>query len=256
MDESSHNFVQRKGISLLKLIGDLEKKYRIVPHSEAKVIWDEFVNYYKIVLEHFGDNPYIRRIEDLEVVEHSQSGEVIQIMKITIQGVEDALGGNPVPTLNKEPNAVDRIKKICNKFHNIARQLRVRHDKRNTLNVEDEYDVQDLLHALLKIDFDDIRKEEWTPNYAGSSSRMDFLLKNEQIVVETKKTRNGLGPKEIGEQLLVDIQKYSQHSDCKTLFCFVYDPEEKINNPEGIEGDLSKETNGMRVLVLIAPKGY
>ena len=77
-----------------------------MPHSEAKVIWDEFVIYYNAVLENFGDVPYIPVIEDLEVVEHSNSGEVIQIMKTTIQGVEDALGGNPVPTLSKEPNAV------------------------------------------------------------------------------------------------------------------------------------------------------
>ena len=98
MYRSPHNFVQGKGISLLKLIADLEKKHKIAPHSEAKVIWDEFVIYYKAVLENFGDVPYIPVIEDLEIVEHSNSGEVIQIMKTTIQGVEDALDGNPIET--------------------------------------------------------------------------------------------------------------------------------------------------------------
>jgi REase_DpnII-MboI len=52
--------------------------------------------------------------------------------------------------------------------------------------MKDEYDVQDSLHALLKLHFDDVRREEWTPSYAGSQSRMDFLLKREKIVVETK----------------------------------------------------------------------
>ena len=42
--------------------------------------------------------------------------------------------------------------------------------------MEDEYDVQDLFHALLTIYFEDIRKEEWSPSYAGGASRMDFLL--------------------------------------------------------------------------------
>jgi REase_DpnII-MboI len=64
-----------------------------------------------------------------------------------------------------------------------------------------EYDVQDLLHALLHLYCDDIRTEEWTPSYAGASSRMDFLLKKEKIVVEVKKTRQGLDAREVGEQL-------------------------------------------------------
>ena len=37
--------------------------------------------------------------------------------------------------------------------------------------------------------FDDIRAEEWTPSYAGKCARVDFLLKNEKIVIEVKKTR-------------------------------------------------------------------
>ena len=45
-----------------------------------------------------------------------------------------------------------------------------------------------LLHALLLLYFDDIRAEEWTPSYAGKSARMDFLLKNEGVVIEVKKT--------------------------------------------------------------------
>jgi hypothetical protein len=49
-----------------------------------------------------------------------------------------------------------------------------RHDGRPTLGVGDEYDVQDLLHALLRLFFDDIRPEERTPSYAGESTRMDF----------------------------------------------------------------------------------
>ena len=87
------------------------------------------------------------------------------------------------------------IKQICTRFHLVARQLRKRHDDRSTLDISDEYDVQDLLHSLLCLFFDDIRSEEGTPSYAGQSSRMDFLLKNESIVIEVKKTRQGLGGK-------------------------------------------------------------
>jgi hypothetical protein len=147
------------------------------------------------------------------------------------------------------------LQHLCERFHLIARQLRGRHDNRATLEIEDEYDTQDLLHALLHLDFDDIRPEEWTPSYAGGSSRMDFLLKQEKIVIEVKKTRKGLGAKEVGEQLIVDIQKYQVHQDCKALICFVYDPEGRITNPRGLENDLNKEADGFKVRIVIAPKG-
>jgi len=150
-------------------------------------------------------------------------------------------------------DAIAIIENLCLRFHLIAKQLEDRHDNRETLSIKDEYDVQDLLHVLLTLYFDDIRPEEWTPSYAGSSSRMDFLLKQEKIVIEAQKTRRGLGSKEVGEQLLIDIQKYKQHPDCFTLFCFVYDPEAKISNPRGIENDLNKTYDELPVKVLITP---
>lgn len=145
---------------------------------------------------------------------------------------------------------------ICNKFHLVVRQIRQRHDGRSTLDVKDEYDVQDLLHALLKVFFEDIRDEEWTPSYAGSCSRVDFLLKKEKIVVEVKKTHEQLRDKKIGEELVIDINKYKSHPDCKTLICFVYDPEGYINKPRAIETDLTGVKDGLNVKTIIVPKGY
>jgi len=151
-----------------------------------------------------------------------------------------------------EPTKV--LKFLAKRFHRVCRHLRERHSDRGTISVEDEYDVQDLFRSLLSIYFEDIRKEEWTPSYAGSSSRMDFLLKTEQVVVETKKTRSSLTEKRIGEELIVDIVKYCMHPDCKVLFCFVYDPEARIANPSGLENDLSKLHNGLQVIVVVEPK--
>lgn len=147
------------------------------------------------------------------------------------------------------------LERIFSRFHHIARQLRSRYDSRETIDVSDEYDVQDLLHALLKLYFDDIRPEEWTPSYAGSSSKMDFLLKDEHLVVEVKKSRNTLRDKEIGKQLIEDIAKYKEHPDCRTLVCFIYNPEGLISNPTGLENDLRKSsTDRLDVRVYITPK--
>lgn len=147
------------------------------------------------------------------------------------------------------------LEKLFSRFHQAARQLRNRHEERPTVDVSDEYDVQDLLHSLLKLYFDDIRPEEWTPSYAGGSSRMDFLLKNEQLVVEVKKTRDNLRDRSIGEQLIVDIAKYKEHPDCRTLVCFIYDAEGLIANPTGLENDLnSSSTDELSVWVHVFPK--
>ncbi|MDO8629926.1 MAG: DUF2321 domain-containing protein [Phycisphaerales bacterium] len=148
---------------------------------------------------------------------------------------------------------LDSLCILLQRFPLVARQLRSRHDSRSTLEIEDEYDVQDLLHALFRIEFDDIRPEEWTPSYAGGSSRMDFLLKSEQIVVEAKKTRKGMRDKDLGEQLIVDVAKYESHPDCRTLVCFIHDPENRIGNPAGLVADLeSKSTDRLQVRIIIA----
>jgi hypothetical protein len=142
---------------------------------------------------------------------------------------------------------------LLEKFHLIARQLRSRHNQRQTLEVNDEYDVQDLLHALLKVKFDDIRREEWTPNYAGGSARMDIFIKDLGIVIEVKKTRPSLRDKKIGEELIIDIAKYRKHPECNKLICFVYDPEGLIGNPAGLASDLSSDEDDFTVEAVIRP---
>jgi REase_DpnII-MboI len=154
-----------------------------------------------------------------------------------------------------ESDKLRHIEKLCDRFHLVGHQLRNRHNNRTTLEIDDEYDVQDLLYALLLIEFTDIRSEEYTPSYAGGSSRVDFLLNNESIVIEVKKTRATLKAKELGDQLLIDIGRYQSHPKCQTLVCFVYDPEAKIANPRGIETDLSRKINELDVRVFIRPKG-
>jgi hypothetical protein len=106
----------------------------------------------------------------------------------------------------------------------------------------------------LKIHFDDIRAEEWTPSYAGGASRMDFLLKNEKVVIECKKTRNGLDARKLGDELTIDIARYQAHPNCLLLICFVYDPDGRIQNPVGIENDLARESDEFAVKVIVSPK--
>ena len=117
--------------------------------------------------------------------------------------------------------------------------------------ISDEYDLQDAVHACLRLFFDDVRPEEWTPSYAGRSARVDFLLKNEQTVVETKMTRPGLGERGIGDELIQDIARYQAHPECQALAALVWDPSLRIMNPRGLEADLSGPRERILVQVMI-----
>lgn len=164
---------------------------------------------------------------------------------------EDLAAGHLSEATEKTPLLL--IEQICSRFHSVVRQLRSRHAGRTTLDVQDEYDVQDLMHALLCLHFDDIRPEEYTPSYAGKASRMDFLPKQERIVLEVKMTRLGLGAAELSTQSIEDIERYKAHQDCHALVCFVYDPAGLIPNPRGIETDLRRDGDPFPVLVLVRP---
>ena len=205
---------------------------------------------------------YDTNIRDINKNEFVYNKEVhndnVRLIKDIINNIKEYSKEYKKQISNQEQNRVyknnnDVVINLMNRFHFVARQIRNRYNDRETLDVTDEYDVQDLLHALLYINFDDIRDEEWCPSYAAKCSRQDFLLKNEKIVIETKKTRKGLDAKKLADELIVDIARYKEHPDCKTLICFLYDPEERIKNPRGIESDLTQKIDEMSVIVLIRP---
>ena len=146
------------------------------------------------------------------------------------------------------------LRKVCTRFHLVARQLRLRRDYRATLEIEDEYDVQDLLYALLRLEFEEVGSEDWCPGYGDGAARTSYLLHKERIVIVAKKTKTGVTARELAEQVRIDSSHYSGRADCRTLVCFVYDPEGRIGNPRGLESELTTVSDAFTVEVIIAPK--
>ncbi len=149
---------------------------------------------------------------------------------------------------------LEQVRKLCSRFHAVVRQMRLRREYRATLEVEDEYDVQDLLHALLRLEFDEIEIEDWTPSYTEGGNRTTFFLAKNTIAVVVKKTRPGLGGREVAEQVQIDSERYRARKHCGTLLCFVYDPEGRIGNPRGFESDLTSVSDQYTIDVVVAPK--
>lgn len=120
------------------------------------------------------------------------------------------------------------------------------------LAIADEADLQLVVHSILRLLYVDVRPEDPVPIMAGRSSRVDFLLHRERVMIETKMTRPSLDDKKLGEELLVDWGRYQRHPDCDAIFGLVYDPERRIRNVAALETDLS-QTHSMpitRVLIV------
>ncbi|AZS74253.1 hypothetical protein DDE74_27845 [Streptomyces lydicus] len=118
--------------------------------------------------------------------------------------------------------------------------------------LDDEYDLQRFLHALLVLHFADVRPEEATPSRAGGSYRIDFLLKRERVAVEAKMTSSSLGAKKIRDQLVGDIFGYRRHPEAAGLFAVIYDPAHRIDNPRGFEEGMSSADPDFPVRVVVA----
>ena len=116
--------------------------------------------------------------------------------------------------------------------------LRYRRKDKPSLQFDNEYDVQDLIHLLLKPWIKDVRKEAYTPSYVGSSTRVDFLLADYDIVIEVKYVRDNTHAKKIGDELIIDIAHYRVLPQCKKLWIVIYDPMKHLQNPGGLISDL------------------
>lgn len=139
----------------------------------------------------------------------------------------------------QKPSSVEELLKII--LTGLPRAMHPfthRRKKLQVLSFDSEYDIQDLLHSQLRPWIADIRPEEFTPSYAGSNTRMDFLLPMHKLVIETKRVRDKSHASKVGDELIIDIEHYRRHPKAEHLWCVIYDPQLLILNPKGLSSDL------------------
>ncbi|AXH36945.1 hypothetical protein DVJ78_17350 [Humibacter sp. BT305] len=140
-------------------------------------------------------------------------------------------------------DAVEIVQTVGERMLFVQRELAHRHASRETLKVEDEYDSQDLFRSLLRLFFDDVRPEDFSPSYAGGASRVDFLLPSYELAVELKFTRPALTDRKLGEELIIDRDRYSKLPGVRHLVCLVFDIDGHLRNPRGLEKDLARDAS-------------
>lgn len=177
---------------------------------------------------------------------------ISRLTRLLLDGtLETKHSGQRLDFAGSSLDSVKVVLTVGERSREVRRQLKRRHSNRHTLEVNDEYDAQDLMHSLLRLFFDDVRREEWTPSYAGSASRIDFVLPRYRLAIELKHAGRSLSTKDLGEQLIVDANKYKKHANVRHLVCLVFDEHGSFENPRGVESDLSHAHDGLAVTVRI-----
>jgi hypothetical protein len=213
-------YVVKRIKTFLATLGEVNKMFD--PEAETNILGG------------FWQHPY-------ETTFHTSLLEQRQALALARQAIEVAA----------EEADVILVERIGRGLPRMIAALRSRDRERPPIVVDDEYDVQYLLGGLLRDLFEDVRPEDPSPNRAGASTRIDFVLKPEQIVVEAKMTRQRLGEREVADELIDDIERYRAHPDSRTLVAIVYDPDRRIPNPKGLEDDLRQDSLELRVRVVV-----
>lgn len=152
-----------------------------------------------------------------------------------------------------EPD-VAMVERLCRRLPQSARILgtRSRKDKR-AFEVEDEYDVQDLLHAVLRAYFKYPVQEDPLPKVAGAkSSRADISIQDLGVLIEVKYARGPQDQRRIFEEHSQDLLLYAQWPHLKTLVLLIYNSSD-LRDAEAFEKLSGKqEIAGRRFDVIVA----
>lgn len=160
-------------------------------------------------------------------------------------GIEALLSGHcrdryeELPATGSERDRLAQLIQILNNFPLVARLLRGRQHSRPDYIIENEYDVQDLAYACIRAVFEDAKREEWTPQRAGSSKRIDVTIPSIAAVVEAKFVRDRAHSRRVADELRIDFECYHDRPECRHLLALVVDPANHIADPAQFGADLS-----------------
>ena len=118
---------------------------------------------------------------------------------------------------------VELAERICSRINKASRVLLSRHDGRPPLEMQDEYDVQDFLHALFRAYFKYPVTENPLPKVGGAAStRVDLCIEDLGLIVEVKFVRSKADQRKIERALSEDLVFYSAWGPLKYLFFLIF----------------------------------
>lgn len=119
---------------------------------------------------------------------------------------------------------VDLVERLCKRLPQAARILATRSRKGKAgYEITDEYDVQDLLHALMRGYLKYSVQEDPLPKVAGAKSgRVDISVDDLGILIEIKYVHGPEDQKRLLEEYSQDLVLYAQWAHLRTLIYLIY----------------------------------
>ncbi|MBK8452909.1 MAG: hypothetical protein WAQ53_04930 [Thiofilum sp.] len=157
-----------------------------------------------------------------------------------------------VQEANLEPD-IKLIEQLCKRLPQAARVLAIRSRVgKSGYTISDEYDVQDLLHALLRGYLKYSVQEDTLPKVAGAkSSRVDISIEELGVLIEIKYVSKPEDQKRLFEEYSQDLVLYAQWSPLKSLIYLIYNSAD-LRDAEAFEKlSSTQEINGKRFNVNI-----
>lgn len=147
---------------------------------------------------------------------------------------------------------------LLERFHNISKIITERRKDKKTYEINDEYDVQDLLFLILKSIYPLAEKESTSNALGKGEKKIDIVIPEIETVIEVKFFKENTEELRIVDELKIDIESYHSHLLCKTLIAFIYNPYVRIKDFSKIINDLSgkreKGEHKFDVKVIVNPK--
>lgn len=155
----------------------------------------------------------------------------------------------------KKNNDIECLKKYLENFYMFLEALTEREpDKRATLTkdklqqikIENEYDLQHLLYAVLKPIYPEVRKEVAEDSGVGMI-RSDLKIPSLNLVLETKYTGEKTRLKKLTEEIEADIVHYLEDY----ILFYVYDKEKIIKDKWNFENNFNRVFDGKNIMIII-----
>jgi hypothetical protein len=124
---------------------------------------------------------------------------------------------------------------LCTRLPNAARPLARRRKGKEPFEISDEYDAQDLLHAIVRAYFKYAVNEEPIKKLANTkSTRADFAIEALGTIIELKYARDPNDQARIVDELAQDLLYYEQWEHLKVFIYVVYNASD-LNDPEALD---------------------
>jgi ParB/RepB/Spo0J family partition protein len=123
---------------------------------------------------------------------------------------------------------------------NYLREAIVEFEKRTKARFQNEAELQNFVYSILRTLVASVEFEDPTEKICGKSNRLDFVLKDHKIIVETKYVRDKTHAKKVAEELGVDYLRYKNCPYGQTLLNYIYDPNKYIDNHALYRRDLER----------------